>query len=49
LYFLGQAAAEQGDPERARTYWQRLLARIPKDAPERAQLQKLVDQLGTRD
>jgi cytochrome c-type biogenesis protein CcmH len=49
LYFLGQAAAEQGDPERARTYWQRLLARIPKDAPERAQLQKLIDQLGTRD
>jgi cytochrome c-type biogenesis protein CcmH len=49
LYFLGQAAAEQGDPERARTYWQRLLARIPEDAPERARLQKLIDQLGARD
>jgi cytochrome c-type biogenesis protein CcmH len=49
LYFLGQAAAEQGDPERARTYWQRLLTRIPNDAPERAQLQKLIDQLGARD
>jgi cytochrome c-type biogenesis protein CcmH len=49
LYFLGQAAAEQGDPERARSYWQRLLTRIPKDAPERAQLQKLIDQLGARD
>jgi cytochrome c-type biogenesis protein CcmH len=49
LYFLGQAAAERGDAERARTLWQRLLARIPKNAPERAQLQKLIDQLGTRD
>jgi cytochrome c-type biogenesis protein CcmH len=49
LYFLGRAAAEQGEPERARSYWQRLLARIPADAPQRAQLQKLIDQLGGRD
>jgi len=49
LYFLGQAAAEHGDPERARSYWQRLLTRMPKDAPERTQLQKLIDQLGARD
>ena len=49
LYFLGRAAAEQGDPERARTYWQRLLAKMPADAPQRAELQKLIDQLGARD
>jgi cytochrome c-type biogenesis protein CcmH len=49
LYFLGRAAAEQGEPERARAYWQRLLAQIPADAPQRAQLQKLIDQLGGRD
>ena len=49
LYFLGQAAAEQGDRERARTYWQRLLAKMPADAPQRAELQKLIDQLGARD
>ncbi len=49
LYFLGQAAAEQGDPERARTLWQRLLAKMPADAPQRAELQKLIDQLGARD
>ncbi len=49
LYFLGRAAAEQGEPERARTYWQRLLAKMPADAPQRAELQKLIDQLGARD
>ncbi len=49
LYFLGRAAVEQGEPERARTYWQRLLAQMPADAPQRAQLQKLIDQLGARD
>ena len=49
LYFLGQAAAERGDPERARTYWQRLFAKMPADAPQRAELQKLIDQLGARD
>ncbi len=35
LYFLGRAAAEQGDPERARAYWQRLLAQMPAAAPQR--------------
>ncbi len=49
LYFLGRAAVEQGEPERARTYWQRLLTRMPADAPQRPQLQKLIDQLGARD
>ena len=49
LYFLGRAAAEQGDPERARTYWQRLLAKMPAAAPQRAELQKMIDQLGARD
>ncbi len=49
LYFLGRAAAEQGDPARAKTYWQRLQARMPADAPQRAELQKLIDQLGAPD
>ena len=49
LYFLGRAAAEQGEPERARRYWQRLLAKMPAAAPQRAELQKMIDQLGARD
>jgi cytochrome c-type biogenesis protein CcmH len=49
LYFLGRAAAEQGDRARAKTYWQRLQARMPADAPQRAELQKLIDQLGAPD
>jgi cytochrome c-type biogenesis protein CcmH len=46
LFVLGQAAAERGDTARARELWQRLLAAIPKDAPQRAELQALIDRLG---
>ncbi len=49
LYFLGRAAAEQGDPARARAFWQRLLAQIPADAPQRAEVQKLIDGLDAGD
>ncbi len=45
LFYLGQAAVEAGDPAAARTHWQRLLAQIPADAPQRAQIQQLIDQL----
>ncbi len=49
LFVLGRAAAEQGDGARARELWQRLLQAIPPEAPQRAQLQALIDQLGTAD
>jgi cytochrome c-type biogenesis protein CcmH len=45
LFYLGQAAAEGGDPAAARTHWQRLLTQIPAQAPERAQIQRMIDQL----
>ena len=49
LFWLGRAAAEQGDVTRARALWQRLLAQIPAAAPQRAQLQSLIDELGSAD
>jgi cytochrome c-type biogenesis protein CcmH len=49
LFWLGRAAAEQGDSGRARELWQRLLAQIPADAPQRAQLQALIDRLDSED
>jgi cytochrome c-type biogenesis protein CcmH len=45
LFVLGRAAAEVGEDARARELWQRLLDRMPADAPQRAQLQGLLDQL----
>jgi cytochrome c-type biogenesis protein CcmH len=45
LFYLGQAAAQAGDAAGARDHWQRLLARIPPDAPERLQIQRLIDGL----
>ena len=45
LFHLGQAAAEAGDAAAAREHWQRLIAQVPADAPEHAQLQRLIDQL----
>jgi cytochrome c-type biogenesis protein CcmH len=47
LFVLGRAAAERGDAARARELWQRLLGRMPTEAPQRAQLEALIDQLGT--
>ena len=49
LFWLGRAAAEEGDVAHARELWQRLLAQIPADAPQRTQLEALIDRLGTRD
>ena len=45
LFWLGRAAAEQGDVAYARELWQRLLTQIPADAPQRAQLEALIDGL----
>ena len=36
-------------PRAPRAYWQRLLAQMPADAPERAQIQTLIDQLAAGD
>jgi cytochrome c-type biogenesis protein CcmH len=49
LIALGRAAAEQGDAARARELWQRLLGAMPEDAPQRAQLEALIDQLDAGD
>ena len=49
LFVLGRAAAEAGEVARARELWQRLLDAMPADAPQRAQLQGLLDQLGAGD
>lgn len=35
LWYLGLAAAQAHDPAKAEAYWQRLLAALPADAPER--------------
>jgi cytochrome c-type biogenesis protein CcmH len=45
LFFLGKAAQERGDVASARDYWQRLLAMMPEDAPERASVEDLLEQL----
>ncbi|HEY5226265.1 MAG TPA: c-type cytochrome biogenesis protein CcmI [Methylovirgula sp.] len=39
LYFLGLAASQDGDKATAKTYWQKLLALLPKASPERAELE----------
>jgi cytochrome c-type biogenesis protein CcmH len=45
LFYLGQIAAAQGDAAAARAHWQRLLDQVPPDAPERAEIQRLIDEL----
>ena len=39
LFFLGLAAAQDGNKESALSYWQTLLERVPQDAPGRADLE----------
>jgi cytochrome c-type biogenesis protein CcmH len=46
LFWLGRAAAERGASAQAAAYWRRVLAQLPADAPQRAELQSLIDQLG---
>jgi cytochrome c-type biogenesis protein CcmH len=45
LFHLGRAAAASGDTGTATRHWQRLLARLPPDAPVRAQLEHLIKNL----
>jgi cytochrome c-type biogenesis protein CcmH len=45
LWFLGVAEYEAGNREKAAALWTRLMARLPKDAPERAALAKRIEML----
>ena len=45
LFFLGLDAAENGDPDRARDLWGRLLAGMPEDSPARADIQRQLEAL----
>lgn len=47
LYYAGLAAVAAGQPAEARQHWQKLLATIPADAPQRAELQRQIDALGS--
>ena len=49
LFLLGRAAAEAGEVAKARELWQGLLDAMPANAPQRAQLQTLLDQLDAAD
>jgi cytochrome c-type biogenesis protein CcmH len=49
LFYLGEAAVQAGDFDTARDHWQRVLDKIPADRPERAQVQRLIDQLPAGD
>ena len=44
-----QHTAAQGDAASARKHWQRLLDQVPPDAPERADIQRLIDELPSGD
>ena len=45
LFHLGRAAAARGDANAAARHWKRLIAQMPADAPERAQLERLLEGL----
>ncbi|WP_411820239.1 c-type cytochrome biogenesis protein CcmI [Hyphococcus formosus] len=45
LYFQGLAASQSGDKARARSYWERLLATMPADAPEAASVRSMIESL----
>ena len=45
LWFLGDAAAEVGNKEKAKSLWERAILQFPAGAPERAQLRTRIDQL----
>lgn len=46
LFFTGLAAAGAGDKAEARRLWQKALSGLPEKAPERAALQRQIDNLG---
>jgi cytochrome c-type biogenesis protein CcmH len=45
LFHLGRAAAVRGDATAAARHWRRLLAQMPADAPVRAELERLIENL----
>jgi cytochrome c-type biogenesis protein CcmH len=45
LFHLGRAAAAQGDASGAARHWRRLLAQLPADSPERAAIERLLQNL----
>jgi cytochrome c-type biogenesis protein CcmH len=45
LYFLGIAAAQTGDADKARAYWEKLLAQMPEGSDEAAQLRNMIEGL----
>jgi cytochrome c-type biogenesis protein CcmH len=45
LWYLGRASVENGDTTEARALWQRLLALLPPDSPDRARVSRAIDQL----
>ncbi|MQX36122.1 c-type cytochrome biogenesis protein CcmI [Roseospira navarrensis] len=45
LYFVGLGAAKDGNVDRARSLWERLLARIPEGEPAHAAIQRQLDAL----
>jgi cytochrome c-type biogenesis protein CcmH len=45
LWFLGMVEYKAGNHEKAVALWNRVLARLPKDAPERAALAKRIEML----
>lgn len=48
LFFLGEIAARAGRGTAAREYWQRLLAKLPKDSPLGAPLAARIEALANR-
>jgi cytochrome c-type biogenesis protein CcmH len=46
LWFVGLAEAQAGNTAQAKEMWSRLLALLPQDAPERAEIQQRIDGLG---
>jgi cytochrome c-type biogenesis protein CcmH len=48
LWYLGLAAAQRHQPDAATGYWQRLLAKLPADAPERKTVSEALASLKTK-
>lgn len=45
LYFLGMAAAQQGDTEKARALWTRLLDALPAESSDRPEIERMIKEL----
>lgn len=44
-FFLGAAAWQAGDKPKAETYWKSLLAKLPVGTPERAEVEKRIEEI----